>query len=72
MRSYAQCRVMHHVCVCVCVSERERERERERESEREREGHITVDSAVLTAACVLQIQTSIITVSDSVPLSGLN
>ncbi len=66
MRSYAQCRVMHHVCVCVCVSERERERERERE------GHITVDSAVLTAACVLQIQTSIITVSDSVPLSGLN
>ncbi len=33
----------------------------ERERERERQGHITVKSAVLTAACV-QIHTSIITV----------
>ncbi len=36
--------------------------EREREREREREGHITVESAVLIAAC-FQIYTSIITVS---------
>ncbi len=35
----------------------------ERERERERHGHITVESAVLTVACVLQIHTSIITVS---------
>ncbi len=40
------------VCVCVCVCVRERERE----------GHITVESAVLTAACV-QIHMSFITVS---------
>ncbi len=33
------------------------------EKERDRQGHITVESAVLTAACVLQIHTSIITVS---------
>ncbi len=47
MWSYAQCRVTR--CVCVC--------------ERERQGHITVESAVLTLACVLQTHTSIITVS---------
>ncbi len=46
--SFAQCRVTCRVCVCVW--------------EREREGHITVESAVLTAACV-QTHTSIITVS---------
>ncbi len=40
------------MCVCVCVRERERERE----------CHITVESAVLTAACV-QTHSSIITVS---------
>ncbi len=33
------------------------------ERERERHGHITVESAFLTVACVLQIYTSIITVS---------
>ncbi len=63
MRSFA-----HRMCVCVC----EREREREREShhsivcvyvcQRERDGHITVESAVLTVACV-QTHMSIITVS---------
>ncbi len=42
------------VCVCVCVCQREREREKNR---------VTVESAVLTAACVLQIHTSFITVS---------
>ncbi len=41
------------VCVCVCVCA----------CVRERQGHITVESAVLTAACVLQIHMSIITVS---------
>ncbi len=40
------------VCVCVCVWERERERQ----------GLITVESAVLTSACV-QTHTSFITVS---------
>ncbi len=51
--------------MCVCVYVRDRERERE--------GHITRESAVLTAACVLQIYTSFITVCvTSVPLSGLN
>ncbi len=44
--------VLHIVCVRTCVCERERERQ----------GHITVESAVLTVACVLQIYTSIITV----------
>ncbi len=44
------------VCVCVCVRVRAR-------VWRERQGHITVESAVLTAACVLQIYTCIITVS---------
>ncbi len=43
---------MRVVCVCVC----------ERERERERQGHITVESAVFTVACV-QIHTSIINVS---------
>ncbi len=42
------------VCMCVCVCVRERERERQ--------GHITVESAVLTVACV-QTHTSFITVS---------
>ncbi len=51
-----KCRVLRVVCVCVCVWERERERERERQ------GHITVESAILIAACV-QIHTSFITVS---------
>ncbi len=41
------------VCVCVCVCP---------VCVRERQGHITVESAVLTAAC-LQIHRSIITVS---------
>ncbi len=50
MQSFLQCRVTRFVCVCVCVRERERE------------GHITVESAVLTAACV-QIHMSFITVS---------
>ncbi len=49
MQSFVRC---VRVCVCVCVCERERERQ----------GHITVESAVLIAACV-QTHSSIITVS---------
>ncbi len=48
MRSFAQFGVTRRVSVCMCVCVRERERERERE------GHITVESAVLTVAGVLQ------------------
>ncbi len=56
MRSFARrvcvcvcARARARVCVCVCV--------------RERESYITMESAFLTAACVLQIRMSIITVS---------
>ncbi len=48
MQSFACC-----LCVCVCVRESERERDRDR---------VTVESAVLIAACV-QTHTSFITVS---------